>query len=177
MSSNNEDLLKNNLDTMTKVIESERLYIEAKENTKAIIERKDALEKELKGAKKALREKIAKLTAHVKVDNDQLHAAYYHGQTDCISSMWPKVQKNLQVYFTKRWITTLNKLQVEATSSLRDANGIPYPVNLIITPNLKIQVIMNDDPLVREVENQIANPLVEGMVKNPNPNLTPENVA
>ena len=110
MSANNEDLLKRISNTMTKVTESERLRAEVEKNSKAITERKDALEKELMGAKKVLKEKIAELAAHVKVDNDQLHAAYYHGQVDCISSVWPKVQKNLQVYFAKRWIAALDKL-------------------------------------------------------------------
>nr|POE84875.1 hypothetical protein CFP56_65673 [Quercus suber] len=95
VSANNEDLLKNILDTMTEVTKSKRFRAEVEENIKAITERKDALEKELKGAKKALKEKIAKLAAHVKVNNDQLHVAYYHGQIDCISSMQPEVQKIL----------------------------------------------------------------------------------
>lgn len=95
VSANNEDFLKNISDTMTKVIESEKLRAEAVENIKAITKRKDVLEEELKGAKKALREKIVELVAYAKVNNDQLHAAYYHGQTDCISSVRPKVQKNL----------------------------------------------------------------------------------
>lgn len=43
--SDNEDLLKKILDMMTKVSESEKLYAEAEDNTKAILERKDALEK------------------------------------------------------------------------------------------------------------------------------------
>ena len=72
-----------------------RLRAKVEENIKAIIERKDALEKELKGTKKALREMIVKLVAYVMVNNDQLRATYYHGQTDCISTVWPKVQKNL----------------------------------------------------------------------------------
>ena len=73
------------------MIGSKRLRAKAKENIKAIIERKDALEKELKGAKKALREMIVELAAYVKVNNDQLRVAYYHGQTDCISTMRPEV--------------------------------------------------------------------------------------
>ena len=78
---------------MTKVIKSKRLRAEAEENIKAITKRKDALEKELKGAKKALRKKIVELATYVKVNNDQLHAAYYHGQTDCISSIRAEVLK------------------------------------------------------------------------------------
>ena len=79
VSANNEDLLKTIFNTMTKVTESERLRAEAEKNTKVITKRKDALERELKGAKKVLKEKIIELAAHVKVDNDQLHASYYHG--------------------------------------------------------------------------------------------------
>ena len=73
----------------------ERLRAKVEENIKAINERKDALEKEFKGAKKAPREKIVELAAYVKVNNDQLRAAYYHGQIDCVSSVRPKVKKNL----------------------------------------------------------------------------------
>lgn len=43
--SDNEDLLKKISDMMTKVSESEKLCAEAEDNTKAILERKDALEK------------------------------------------------------------------------------------------------------------------------------------
>lgn len=43
--SDNEDLFKKILDMMTKVSESEKLCVEAEDNTKAILERKDALEK------------------------------------------------------------------------------------------------------------------------------------
>ena len=44
---NNEDLLKKISDVMIKVFEAEKLCAEVEENNKAIIERKDALEKEL----------------------------------------------------------------------------------------------------------------------------------
>lgn len=43
----NKDLLKKIYDTMNKVFESEKLRAEAEKNTKAITERKEALEKEL----------------------------------------------------------------------------------------------------------------------------------
>lgn len=47
LAKDNEDLLKKISDMMNKVFESEKLHSEAKENTKAIIERKEALEKGL----------------------------------------------------------------------------------------------------------------------------------
>lgn len=43
----NEDLLKKISDVMNNVSESKKLRVKAKENTKAITERKEALEKEL----------------------------------------------------------------------------------------------------------------------------------
>lgn len=47
LTKDNEDLLKKILDMMNKVSESEKLRFEAEKNTKAITERKEALEKEL----------------------------------------------------------------------------------------------------------------------------------
>lgn len=44
LSTDNEDLLKKISDVMTKVLESEKLRVVAKENIKAIIERKEACE-------------------------------------------------------------------------------------------------------------------------------------
>ena len=44
---NNEDLLKKISDVMIEVFKVEKLRAEVEENNKAIIERKDALEKEL----------------------------------------------------------------------------------------------------------------------------------
>ena len=47
LSNDNEDLLRKILDVMNKVSESKRLQFEVEENTKAITERAEALEKEL----------------------------------------------------------------------------------------------------------------------------------
>ena len=47
LSNDNEDLLRKILDVMNKIFESERLQFEVEENTKAIIERVEALENEL----------------------------------------------------------------------------------------------------------------------------------
>ena len=57
---------------MRKVSESKKLRAEAEENTKAIIERKDALEKELVGVKKALAEKDAALKGYVAADDAKI---------------------------------------------------------------------------------------------------------
>ena len=56
---------------MNKVSELEKLRSEAKENTKAIIERKEALEKGLQEIKKKLEDKNSKLEAFVAVDNEK----------------------------------------------------------------------------------------------------------
>ena len=50
-------------DFISKVTKSERLKIEAKQNTKAITKKEDTLEKELVEVNKALAEKTAKLMA------------------------------------------------------------------------------------------------------------------
>ena len=47
LSNDNEDLLKKISDVMKKVSKSERLRFEVEENAKSIIERAEALEKEL----------------------------------------------------------------------------------------------------------------------------------
>ena len=47
LSNDNEDLLRKISDVMNKVSESKRLWFEVEENTKAITERAEALEKEL----------------------------------------------------------------------------------------------------------------------------------
>ena len=86
---------------MNKVSELEKLRSEAKENTKAIIERKEALEKGLQEIKKKLEDKNSKLEAFVAVDNEKKQAAYYQGQTNYIASVKPEVQQILQVYFAK----------------------------------------------------------------------------
>jgi len=66
--------------------------------------------------------------------------------------MKPEIQQNLQVYFSKGWVTALDKLQVEASFSLSLESSMPIPVELIILPNPKIQAIMNDESPIREVE-------------------------
>nr|POF00837.1 hypothetical protein CFP56_73708 [Quercus suber]POF22878.1 hypothetical protein CFP56_38165 [Quercus suber] len=43
-------------------------------------------------------------------------------------------------------------MQVEASFALRQADNIPIPEELISIPNPKIQAIINDKSLVREVE-------------------------
>ena len=47
LSNDNEDLLKKISDVMKKVLKSERLRFKVEENTKSIMERAEALEKEL----------------------------------------------------------------------------------------------------------------------------------
>lgn len=61
LAKDNEDLLSKILDVMNKVFESEKLCFEAEDNTKAITERKEALEKELLEAKEKLGKKEAEL--------------------------------------------------------------------------------------------------------------------
>lgn len=61
LAKDNEDLLSKILDVMNKVFKSEKLRFKAEDNTKAITERKEALEKELLEAKEKLEEKVAKL--------------------------------------------------------------------------------------------------------------------
>lgn len=61
LAKDNEDLLSKILDVMNKVFESEKLRFEAEDNTKAITERKEALEKELLEAKQKLGKKEAEL--------------------------------------------------------------------------------------------------------------------
>ncbi|KAK9991143.1 hypothetical protein SO802_026128 [Lithocarpus litseifolius] len=77
LSNDNEDLLKKILDVMNKVLEYERLRSEAKENTKAITERAEALEKKLQEARKALADKDAKLKAHMAANDAKIQEAYY----------------------------------------------------------------------------------------------------
>ena len=48
------------------------------------------------------------------------------------------MQQNLQVYFTKGWIAALDKLEVEAASSLRQERNVPIPTELVIIPNPEI---------------------------------------
>lgn len=61
LAKDNEDLLSKILDVMNKVFELEKLRFEAEDNTKAITERKEALEKELLEAKEKLGKKEAEL--------------------------------------------------------------------------------------------------------------------
>nr|POF00838.1 hypothetical protein CFP56_73709 [Quercus suber] len=122
------------------------------ENTRAIAERTEALEKELQEVKKALKDKDAKLKGYVAANNAKVQAAYYQGQYDCIAFVKPELQQNLQVYFKNGWTVALDVMQVEASFALRQADNIPIPEELIIIPNPKIQAIINDKSLVREVE-------------------------
>ena len=85
-------------------------------------------------------------------DEPRIQEAYYQGQYDCIATMKPEIQQNLQVYFDKGWIAALDKMQVEASSSLRLESSIPTPAELLIIPNPEIQAIINDESLVREVD-------------------------
>lgn len=62
---------------MNKVSEFERLQSEAKENTKSIMEKAEALEKELQEARKALVDKDAELKGYVAVDDARIQEAYY----------------------------------------------------------------------------------------------------
>ncbi|KAK9984723.1 hypothetical protein SO802_034248 [Lithocarpus litseifolius] len=151
MSNDNEDLLKKISNVMNKVSKSEKLRFKAEENTKVKTERKDALKKELQEIKKALAEKDAELKGYVVVDDAKVQAAYYQGQYDCIAFVKPKVQQNLQVYFSKGWIAALDKMQVEASFTLRLESNIPIPQELVIVPNPEFQAIINDKSLVREV--------------------------
>ena len=84
---------------MSKLAKSERLWAEAEQNTKAIIERKDALEKELEETKKAFAKKSAKLEATSQATDVKLQRVYNQGQHDYISFVRPEVQKNLQSYY------------------------------------------------------------------------------
>jgi len=61
------------------------------------------------------------------------------------------VQQNLQVYFTKRWVAALDKMQVEALSSLRQESNIAIPQELFIIPNPEIHAIINDESLACEI--------------------------
>ena len=65
--------------------------------------------------------------------------------------MKPEVQQNLQVYFSKGWVTALDKLQVEVSSSLRLESSMPIHVELIILFNPEIHAIINNESPVREV--------------------------
>lgn len=104
---------------MNKVSESKKLQAEVEENTKAIIERKEALKKEVMEVKKALAEKDATLKGYEAADDDKIQEAYYQGQHDNIAFVKLEVQQNLEVYFSRGWFVALDKLQVEASSSLR----------------------------------------------------------
>ena len=123
LNNDNEDLLKKISDVMNKVSKSERLQSEADENIRAKTERKEALENELQEIKKALEDKDTVLKGFVAADNAKVQAAYYQGQYDCIASIKPEVQQNLQVYFSKGWTATLDTMQLKASSALRQADN------------------------------------------------------
>ena len=148
----NKDLLKKISDTMSKVSESEKFRAEAKENTKAVAERKEALEQELVEVKKTLVEKEAELKGYRADDEARTQESYNQGQLDCISSVRQLVQQNLRVYFSKGWFTALDKMQVDSSSSFRQESSIPIPEELIIIPNPEIQAIINDESPVHVLE-------------------------
>lgn len=62
------------------------------------------------------------------------------------------VQQKLSVYFSKGWTAALDKLQVEASSSLKVENNIPILEELFIIPNPEIQAIINDESPVCVVD-------------------------
>nr|POE66783.1 hypothetical protein CFP56_68838 [Quercus suber] len=126
LSNDNEDLLKKISDVMNKVSESKRFRSKVEENTKSIMDKADAFEKELQEARTAL--------------------------YDCTSTVKPEVQQNFQVYFTKGWIVVLDKLEVEAASSLRQERNVPILTKLVIIPNPEIQAIINDKSPIKKVE-------------------------
>lgn len=136
---------------MNKVSYSKKLRVDAEENTEAITERKEALEKELQDVKKTLAKKDAKLKGYVVVDDARIQESYYQCQYDCIASVKPEVQQNLQVYFSKGWFAALDKMQVEPSFSLRQESNIPIPQELVIIPNPKIQAIINNESPVHQV--------------------------
>lgn len=123
LNNDNEDLLKKISDVMNKVSKSERLQSEADENIRAKTERKEALENELQEIKKALEDKDTVLKGFVAANNAKVQVAYYQGQYDCIASIKPEVQQNLQVYFSKGWTATLDTMQLKASSALRQADN------------------------------------------------------
>ena len=100
LSNDNEDLLKKISVVMNKVLELERLRSKVEENTKAIIERVEALEKELQDSRKAFADKDTELKGYVAADGAKIQKAYYYGQYDCIATVKPEIQQNLQVYFS-----------------------------------------------------------------------------
>lgn len=68
----NEDLLKKISNVMNKVSKSKRLRSKAKENTKTIMKRAEALEKELQEARKALADKDAKMKGYEAADDAKI---------------------------------------------------------------------------------------------------------
>nr|POE95671.1 hypothetical protein CFP56_32739 [Quercus suber] len=111
LSNDNKDLLRKISDVMNKVFESERLRFEAEENTKAITERVEALKKELQEAMTALARKDAELKSCVAADDAKIQEAYYQA---------------------------LDKLEVEAASSMRQECNVPILAELVIIPNPEI---------------------------------------
>ena len=91
LSNDNKDLLRKILDVMNKVFESERLQLEVEEITKAITERVEALEKELKEARTTLAGKDAELKSYVVDVDAKIQDTYYQGQYDCITTVKPEV--------------------------------------------------------------------------------------
>ena len=61
----------------------------------------------------------------------------------------------------------MDKLQVEATSSLRTNKEIPYPLELIIVLNPEIQEIINDKSLIWVSKAFMTTTPVEGEKEDP----------
>ncbi|KAL0001574.1 hypothetical protein SO802_015355 [Lithocarpus litseifolius] len=135
LSNDNEDILRKISDVMNKVSKSKRLRFKAKEKMKAITKRVEALEKELQEASTALTRKDANLKSYVATDNAKIQEAYYQA---------------------------LDKLEVEAASSLRQERNVPIPAELVIIPNLEIQAIINDKSHVQGVEEVGPTTTLEG---------------
>ncbi|KAL0010636.1 hypothetical protein SO802_005744 [Lithocarpus litseifolius] len=108
-------------DDDTLLLNMKKEAIMAKENTKAITERNEAMEKEVMEVKKALAKKDATLKGYEVAVDVKIQEVYYQGQHDYIDSVKPK------------------------------ESNIPIPEELVIIPNLEIQAIINDESPIREV--------------------------
>lgn len=70
------------------------------------------------------------------------------------------MQNKFWIYFTLGWVAALDKLQVEANSSLWAEENIPYPKNLITVLNPEILEIEDDASSVQEMENSTVDAVV-----------------
>lgn len=70
------------------------------------------------------------------------------------------MQNRFWIYFTLGWVAALDKLQVEANSSLWAEENIPYPKNLITVLNPEILEIEDDASSVQEMENSTVDAVV-----------------